>query len=75
MPQVLPTPLPRAGLPRSVRIPALIMSILSLAPLEADGQGFEGLRQIGTALSEALGAVVQPRTPTSDSSSSNSGSG
>ena len=39
MPRVLPTPFPRARLPRSIRIPALIMSILSLAPLELDAQG------------------------------------
>lgn len=39
MPRVLPTLFSRAGVPRSIRIPALIISILSLAPLEADGQG------------------------------------
>lgn len=39
MPRVLPTPSPRAGLSRSIRIPALILSMLSLAPFDADAQG------------------------------------
>ena len=39
MSRVLSPPFPHAGLPRSIRIPALILSILSLAPLDVDGQG------------------------------------
>lgn len=39
MPRALPTLSPRAGLSRSIRIPALLLSILSLAPLDSDAQG------------------------------------
>jgi tetratricopeptide (TPR) repeat protein len=39
MSRVLPTPFSRAGLPRLIRIPALILSVLSLAPHDADAQG------------------------------------
>jgi hypothetical protein len=40
--------------------------------LAADGQGAAGLRQIGTALADALGAVIQSRTPATSGSSSTS---
>lgn len=41
--------------------------------LGADGQGEAGLRQIGTALADGLGAMIQARTPASSGSSSGSG--
>lgn len=34
------------------------------------GQAETGLRQMGTALAEGLGAILQPRTPSSSSSGS-----
>jgi hypothetical protein len=40
--------------------------------LGADGQGAAGLRRMGTALADGLGAIIQARTPASSGSSSGS---
>ena len=43
--------------------------------LEQPGQAETGLRLMGTALAEGLGAILNPRTPASSGSSSSTSSG